>query len=157
MMPVVRISDQTWARLQQYAQPLVDTPDSVINAALDALDQTQRPKKITPPQSSAGKERKGGELTPQKEFRKPLVDTLSKLGGSAPTSKIRSEMEKLLAPVLKEADYEFVSSGDPRWWNATCWERNNLVKEGLFRKDSPRGTWELSESGKTAVRKSTVR
>jgi hypothetical protein len=33
------ISDDTFARLQAHAEPLVDTMDSVINRALDALEQ----------------------------------------------------------------------------------------------------------------------
>jgi RNA polymerase alpha subunit len=37
---------------------------------------------------------------------------------------------------------------DPRWWNAVCWERSDLVKEGLMRVDSDRGVWEISDEGK---------
>ncbi|QJF50690.1 winged helix-turn-helix domain-containing protein [Roseobacter ponti] len=52
---------------------------------------------------------------------------------------------------LTEDDFEPVSTGEERWWNATCWERSDLVKEGLFRDDSPRGVWELSDEGRTFV------
>jgi hypothetical protein len=60
--------------------------------------------------------------------------------------------ERKMASLLSEADYQPVSSGDERWWNAICWERADLVREGLFRDYSERGVWELSEKGKSLVR-----
>ena len=39
-MPEIPIEKSTFERLQQHAKPLVDTPDSVIVRALDALDQS---------------------------------------------------------------------------------------------------------------------
>jgi hypothetical protein len=57
-------------------------------------------------------------------------------------------MEPLMAPRLSGGDYESVSTGDPRWWNAVCWERSDLVKEGLMRENSPRGIWEISDEAK---------
>ena len=41
-MPDITIEQSTFERLQQHARPLVDTPDSVIVRALDALDQSAR-------------------------------------------------------------------------------------------------------------------
>jgi hypothetical protein len=38
-MPQITIESQTYERLQRHAKPFVDTPDTVINLALDALDQ----------------------------------------------------------------------------------------------------------------------
>lgn len=38
-MPQVTIEEATFERLQKHARPLVDTTDTVINAALDALEQ----------------------------------------------------------------------------------------------------------------------
>lgn len=154
-MPVVRISDETWARLQQHAQPLVDTPDTVIGLALDALDAAKadvppaRRGLLTSVIEKSRQER--GELTPQRDFRPVLLKTLLQLGGRAPAAKIREALEKKL--ILKPGDREKVSSGDIRWWNAVCWERADLVREGLFRDDSSRGTWELSERGKSEAQK----
>jgi hypothetical protein len=67
------------------------------------------------------------------------------LGGSAHVADIRGAMERKLASVLSDADIEPVSNGDPRWWNATCWERDALVKEGVFVKGSARGVWAMAE------------
>jgi hypothetical protein len=38
-MPQITIDIKTYDRLQRHAKPFVDTPDTVINLALDALDQ----------------------------------------------------------------------------------------------------------------------
>jgi restriction endonuclease Mrr len=57
-------------------------------------------------------------------------------------------MGKKMAQRLSEVDLALVSSGDPRWWNAVCWERSNCVKEGLMRRDTERGTWAVSDKGR---------
>jgi hypothetical protein len=155
MVPVVRISDQTWARLQKHAQPLVDTPDTVISAALDALDVSQgnvRPKGALTQIIEANRQQKN-ELTPQKAFRPILMKTLLALGGQARVPQIRDSMQGPVKSILKPGDTELVSSGDIRWWNAVCWERADLIREGLLRSDSPRGIWELSDRGKLEAKK----
>jgi hypothetical protein len=114
-------------------------------AALDMMSGDTIPPPIRPESN----ERNDGTKLPQKEFRIPLLVTLIDLGGSAPAKTVREKMEPLVAPRLSEGDYESVSTGDPRWWNAVCWERSELVKEGLMRADSARGIWEISDAGKT--------
>lgn len=149
-MPVVRISDATWARLKIYARPLEDTPDDVIRLALDALDKArgQRPPKVP----STPVRPKGKKLA-QRAFRAPLMRVLLELGGSAYSRDIRERLDPLVRPLLGTADLAPVSTGEPRWWNAVCWERNDLVKEGLFRGDSDRGIWELSENGREEAKR----
>jgi hypothetical protein len=146
MAPVIRISDDTYAHMQRHARPFEDSPDSVIAKALAALDMmTGEPPPA--PRTQSTKKADGPKL-PQKDFRVPLLLTLLKVGGSAAAKDVRSMMEPMMAAYLNDGDYESVSTGDPRWWNAVCWERNDLVKEGLMRDDSTRGVWEISENGK---------
>lgn len=156
-MPVIRISDATYARLQRHAKPFEDSPESIIVKALAALDMMTGEPPATV-RIEPNKRNEGAKL-PQKEFRVPLLMTLLKAGGAAPAKTVRGMMEPLMAPRLSEGDYESVSTGDPRWWNAICWERSELVKEGLIRDDTDRGIWEISESGKklpaTLIRKQT--
>ena len=144
-MPVIRVSDITWKRLQEHARPLEDTAEDVICAALDALD---RGKGVEVEKLKPKKRRSRGNKLPQKEFRLPLLETLLELGGAAEVKDVRKAIFPRIKEKLSEDDFELVSSGDERWWNATCWERSDLVKEGLFRKDSPRGIWELSSKGR---------
>ena len=54
----------------------------------------------------------------------------------------------------KPVDYAIparLASGEERWWNATRWQRHQLVQEGYLRHDSRRGYWELSERGANLV------
>jgi len=155
MMPVIRVSDSTWERLKGYARPFEDKPEDIVNLALDALDEKLGKKTKEHPRIVVTKAATPeGRKLPQREFRLPLMKLLLELGGSADVSKIRKVLEPRMAPLLSEADYALVSSGDPRWWNAACWERADLVREGLFLEYSPRGVWELSESGKALATRS---
>jgi hypothetical protein len=145
MTPVIRISDATYAHLQRHAKPFEDSPESIIVKALAALDMmTGEP---SPAVRAESNKRNDGPKLPQKEFRIPLLMTILEAGGSAPAKTVRSKMEPLMAAKLSEGDYESVSTGDPRWWNAICWERSDLVKEGLIRGDSDRGIWQISDNG----------
>ena len=152
-MPVIRISQQTWERLKSYATPLEHTADDVVNIALDALEFAQRKGLHIARQSTAtalpkkADRSKRGERVPQRKFRVPLLKALYGLGGRAYSREIRVTMQRLVAPMLGAADHELVSNGQPRWWNAICSVRNDLITEGLFRSDSERGVWELSKRG----------
>lgn len=141
-MPTIRISDETWERLKRWAVPLEDTPDDAVRKVLDAAERIKGTKPETPKPKPVARRK-----LPQKEFRMPLMEAVYELGGSASTKELRSILGERMKPRLSDADFELVATGEPRWWNAICWERNDLVKEGLFRRDSARGIWELSERG----------
>lgn len=53
-MTDIVIEQKTFERLQRHAKPLVDTPDSVIARALDALDQLKGSGATSPAQASGG-------------------------------------------------------------------------------------------------------
>jgi chemotaxis response regulator CheB len=153
MMPIMRVSDATWSRLQTHARPFVDKPEDIVNLALDALDeklgQKPKPELKSIAELLGQKKPRSAKKLPQKEFRQPLLDTLIELGGTAHVSEIKSAMEKKIAALLSAADYEKVSTGEVRWWNAACWERSNMVRDGLIAESSERGVWELTKKGKT--------
>jgi hypothetical protein len=146
MMPVIRISDATWQRLQLHARPFEHTPEDIVRMALDALEGVihASPK---PAKKRTLKRTKGDKL-PQREFRAPLLIALLDLGGSAEVGRVKNAMLPLIKDQLQPGDFELVSTGEERWWNAACWERNDLRKAGLIKDGSPRGYWELSEAGK---------
>jgi restriction system protein len=75
-------------------------------------------------------------------------------GGKAYSREIRAALERVMALSLGDADYELVSNGQPRWWNSICSMRNQLIADGLFRNDSPRGVWELTHKGLAIARRS---
>jgi len=133
MMPVIRISDETYRRFQQDATPFADTPESVISKALDlaygALGEARthdRPRAVIRTKRPRAK-------TPQREFEHPLLEVLYKLGGSALSRRGREVMAPRMKPILKEGDLGLVTTGETRWWSAMCWARSELVTRGLLR------------------------
>ena len=142
-------------RLKTWAEPLEDTAESALAKALDAAEaartapRTAAPRiRRTPVSEPPDRPRRGGRRKlPQKAFRQPLLEILYELGGSAHTRQLRAVVKERMNPLLLPGDLELVSTGEERWWNATCWERSELVKEGYLRADSPRGTWTLSNKG----------
>jgi hypothetical protein len=53
----------------------------------------------------------------------------------------------LMQDRLNHVDRQTMTSGEIRWRNAVQWERNEMVREGLLKNDSPRGVWELTPKG----------
>lgn len=151
-MPVIRISDESMRRLKTWAEPLEDTAESALTKALDAADAARTAPRPLPPRVPRApapnpSERPRREKLPQKAFRQPLLEILYELGGSAHARQLRALVEERMKLFLLPGDLELVSTGEERWWNATCFERSALVKEGYLRADSPRGTWALSNKG----------
>lgn len=91
-----------------------------------------------------------GLRTPEDAFRRPILETLMELGGSAPIGDVLDKVELKLKDVLNSYDREPLPS-DPRsvrWRNTAQWCRNTLVREGLMKSDSPYGIWEISDAGR---------
>lgn len=90
-----------------------------------------------------------GLRTPEHAFRRPILQALTECGGSAPMQEVLELVEKRMEAILSPHDREPLPS-DPkavRWRNTAQWCRAQLVREGLMRPDSPRGIWQISDSG----------
>ncbi len=60
--------------------------------------------------------------------------------------QIGLEMNNRLTPADLEATRS--SPHEQKWRNRAKWARQNLVLEGFLKSDSPRGLWEITESGR---------
>jgi hypothetical protein len=109
----------------------------------EPLNQQERPeehKKI--------RARKG-EITSQASYMLPILDALSEMGGTGRMSDVLEEVFKKMKDTLTPKDLEKLSSGTSvRWANKAQWERQRLKTEGYLKKDSPHGTWEITEQGR---------
>ena len=146
----LRISEETMNHLKKWAKPLESKDESTFVKVLDAAEGEH----VAHPKTRADRQprrRKAQEKLPQEEFRRPLLELLYEMGGTAHVEKLRPVMEKRMTPRLRPGDFAPVSTGQPRWWSATCWERNRLKEDGYLRDDSKRGVWELSEKGVSHV------
>lgn len=94
-----------------------------------------------------------GECVPYATYRRYILLSLDDLGGRAPVRQVLERVEAYLKPQFKEADYQPLSDGSPRWQVAARFERKNMVISGLLRDDSLHGIWELSEAGREEVKK----
>jgi hypothetical protein len=91
-----------------------------------------------------------GMRTPQEAYYQPILSVLVDMGGAAKMNDILTQVEIMMKGILKDVDYESLASAPdmPRWRNAAQWARQAMVQEGLLKADSPRGFWEISESGR---------
>lgn len=73
------------------------------------------------------------------------------MGGSAPVKDVLIRVEKLMREKLNAYDRQPLPSSPttPRWRNAAQWVRAAMVKEGLLSSGSPRGVWEITDSGRS--------
>lgn len=138
MTPVIRIDDQVMDELKKRAIALglvFEPPNTTLRRVL-GLD-VKIPINLE-------------KKTPEEAYRRPILEALYELGGSASVDDVLKVVERKMKPLLKEVDYQKVPSGkEIRWRNTAKWERSTLVKEGLLKSksESPKGVWELSEKG----------
>ena len=79
----------------------------------------------------------------------PLIEALRQLGGSGKPHEISERIAKNLKLPSEVLDAT-VKDGTPRFHNQVAWARNYLVKTGYL-DSSSRGTWVLTEKGRTTT------
>ena len=152
-MPTVRIDDEVFAGLKKLAEPLVDTPNSVIRRLLEANGTL---KKKPAPAAKPALIEAALEKTPQSVYEENLLVVLHEQFNGKGNKKdvtlavIERMMKRGLIP---PSDLEFVATGETKAENKISWGRNLLKNRGLIRADAPRGVWELTAEGRAAAKK----
>lgn len=141
-MPVVRISDELFKEVQKYAEPLVDNFETALWKAL------QISRKNSLGTSIKRRPRTTGNLTPQKDFRKPILETLVAEGGQADVQAVVEGVERKMRNQLKPGDNELNLDGIPKWKKAVHFQRLAMVHQGLLENESPRGIWAITDQGR---------
>jgi len=141
-MPVVRISEELFKKIQEYAEPLVDNFETALWKAL------QSARKNSTGTSIKHKPRTAQDLTPQKDFWKPILETLVDEGGQAKVQEVVEGVERKTKNQLKPGDNELNRDGTAKWVKAVHFQRLAMVHEGLLANDSPRGTWAITAQGR---------
>lgn len=170
-MQPVWVDQQVFATLQRNATPLVDDANAVLRRLLGLTDEPSNPALEVLPTSqkqsvagdgSAGPARRKrpaakkqrapkGSLLPEIEYEQPLLEALCALGGSGASAQIIDLLGEKLDEKLTPLDRERLASGHVRWRNRVQFVRLSLVKKGLMEKDSPRGTWAVTDAGREFV------
>lgn len=95
--------------------------------------------------------RKSGEITTQMDYCPYLLEVLVEMGGSGKTHAVTDAVGEKMKDFLQAKDYEVLSSkgNQIRWRNTVQWARNFMVNDdGRMLKNSPRGTWAISDKGR---------
>ena len=92
---------------------------------------------------------KKGEITHEKHYRIPSLETLIEMGGAGRVKEVLDRVGEKMKDILKTKDYEKLRVGiDLRWRNKAKWERGTMKNEGLIKSDSPRGIWKITDLGR---------
>jgi restriction system protein len=97
-----------------------------------------------------------GDITPQDDYSRPLLEVLVELGGKAKTKDVLDRLGPKMKNTLKPKDYELHKSKahQVRWRNTAQWARNIMVNDdGRMKKGSPSGIWEISDKGRAWLNK----
>jgi hypothetical protein len=142
-MKTIRVDEDVWKALQKKAIAFEDTPNSVLRRVF-GLDRSKSRHngRVRVPR---------GEKTPQRAFRSPILKALLEVDGVAKAADVLKRLEASIGGQLNSTDRQILSSGGIRWQNTAQWERNAMVVEGLLKKNSPRGLWELTSKGSSAA------
>lgn len=169
MSPSIEIDDDIFALLQEHAEPLIDTPASVLRRLLGLDGQGGE----APPQSESstpvdarpvrqkGRRRKGtraarGSLLSEAHYEMPILRFLAENGGRAPSREVIDAVGIALKDDLTEADREELNSGDIRWKNRAAFVRLRLIEKGELDGNAPRGTWAITAKGSKRVANSAA-
>jgi hypothetical protein len=164
----IQVDDDVFGALQRQAEPLIDTPNSVLRRLLSLSENDGPPPvetratRTTEPKAStrsrgAGKKAKGsraarGTLLPESEYEMPILKYLAAHGGRAPSREVIDGIGRDLATKLTDADKEPLNSGEIRWKSRAAFVRLRLVERGDLNGQAPRGTWELTAKGEARVK-----
>lgn len=100
---------------------------------------------VTPEPKPRGKRSKLPK-TPQKVLREHIIQALRHLGGRARVPDVIQQMRLQLEGKLLPGDMVWRdATNEAAWENNAKWERFQMVQDGLLRRESPRGVWELGE------------
>lgn len=83
-------------------------------------------------------------------YRLVILEILRDMGGRGEADAILAEVERRLAPRLRDGDYEEVQ-GEARWRRAARFERKDMVEAGLLEPVIERGVWQLTAAGFTGA------
>ena len=141
-MPVVRVSEELFKEVQKYAEPLVDNFETALWKILKLVgkDNVQIPIRR--------EARTTGNLTPPKDFWKPILETLVDEGDQASVQKVIQSVERKMRNRLKLGDHEKNLDGSEKWEKQVNYQRLAMKHEGLLASNSPRGIWAITEQGR---------
>lgn len=181
MAQSIEIDDEVYEQLKLAAEPFVDTPNTVLRRllGLDCDGNTRLAAESLPSRVSVAETLRGngqpqrrrrrtgsasdtsaarvpaGSILAEEEYELPLLSALVDAGGQAPSRDITAAVGQKLGDRLTELDKQRLKSGGIRWENRIQFVRLKMIDRGLMARDTPRGIWAITDSGREHV-KATV-
>lgn len=162
----IEIDQEVFEVLKERAEPFIDSPNSVLRRALglEELDDDATPSPSRPPMAFAvvetpkrkrartsgrgrTKRAPAGSLLPEAEYVDPILRVITDKGGRAPAREVIEGVGEIVGERLTSLDKERMANGAIRWHNRVQFTRLRMVDQGLLKRGSPRGVWEISDEG----------
>jgi hypothetical protein len=165
----IEVDEEVFQFLKTRAEPFVDTPNSVLrrefglveieragepadNGKSVTLDiqhvgQGRGAKRKKARQRVRGSRAPAGSLLPETEYVEPILRVIADNDGRAPTREVIEGVGAMVSDRLTALDKEKLSNGAIRWQNRIQFTRLRMVDQGLLKRGSPRGVWEITEEG----------
>lgn len=176
----IDVDDDVFELLKAKAEPFVDTPNSVLRRLLDidgnagaksagAIPAASKATASTSKRTTTGRRSKAnsrvkgsrpaakraraatGTLLPEDRYEAPLLRALVDAGGQAPYREVVDAVGHELKDDLLPADFETLSSGAVRWQSRLQFVRLRLIERGYLDRETPRGTWGITDPGRAAL------
>lgn len=114
--------------------------DTLTGAEVDAEGEAESEEEISD---------EDGVFTPVHAYWKPILQVLVEMGGRGKRGLVVDAVGVKMKAILTPADYgKLPKSGWIRWRNRVAWQASNMRAQGLFKSNSPRGIWEISDAGR---------
>ncbi|WP_229053452.1 winged helix-turn-helix domain-containing protein [Aeromicrobium sp. Leaf350] len=124
-------------------------PEPVVVPKAAELKKPPAPRRAKPTQPRVETRRvPTAQRTATTAYRLAILEVMRDMGGRGEADEILAEVERRLAPRLRDGDYEEVQ-GEARWRRAARFERKGMVEAGLIEPVIERGVWQLTPSGLT--------
>jgi hypothetical protein len=170
----IEVDDEVFQALKMRAEPFEDTPNSVLRREFDLDEGTEGREEafssasgVTPTELDVSRRRgkrrgkakargrgtraPAGSLLPETEYVDPILRVITSKGGRAPTREVIEEVGNIIGDRLTPLDKEKMSSGAVRWHNRVQFTRLRMIDQGLLKRGSPRGVWEIADEGARQV------
>lgn len=164
LVPSTLTSDATWnGRFREFLDARAKGIMSLIERYAIEPTKEMEARHLAIPETVAGSKSSGrlppGLITPAEAFTLPILRALQALGGRAQMQQVLEKVGAEMKKQLREVDHTPLPSDPkrPRWKNNVQWARNTMVVDGLLKKDSPHGIWEITDAGIRYLKRHTTR
>ena len=165
-METIEVDSEVFAYLQEHAEPLVDTPSTVLRRLLGIGEGNTTAVNRASSRGSPSKRAEGsasgpasnetvvplrrptGDLLPIEDYRPAILEFLKRQEGQeAHLRDVLVGVGQILKDQFTATDREELEVGKPYWHTRLPWAGTEARKEGLMATDAPRGVWRLTKQG----------